>query len=73
MRQSMIFALIMALVTTGVISSSLVLFNFGFKPGFIITWLRSWLISYPMAVALIIFVGPGVQALARFINDLLRK
>jgi hypothetical protein len=57
----------MGIVTTSIISFALVALNFGFKPGFYSVWFRSWLVSYPLAVAIILFLGPWVQVLTNFL------
>jgi hypothetical protein len=60
----------MGIITTCIISFSLVALNYGFRAGFLKVWLRSWSVSYILAVLVIFFVGPWVQV---FVNFLLKK
>jgi hypothetical protein len=69
MKQRITFTFIMGIITTGTISFALVGLNFGFGTGFLGVWFRSWAVSYPLAVMLIYFVGPKVQAFASFITE----
>jgi len=50
MKHKIAFALIMGVLTTGIISFTLVSVNLGFKVNFITLWLRSWAIAYSVAV-----------------------
>lgn len=52
----------MGVVTTGIISFTLLLFNLGFSPGFMRMWLRSWAIAYLIVIPAILLVGPLLQA-----------
>ena len=70
MKQRVTFASIMGIITTGIISCSLVALNYGFRAGFFAVWLRSWSVSYFVAVIVILFVSPSVQV---FVNFLLKK
>jgi hypothetical protein len=69
MKQRITFTFIMAFITTCIISFALIGLNFGFRTGFFIVWLRSWAVSYPLAVGSILFIGPWVQVLATFLSD----
>lgn len=60
----------MGSITTGIISITLVALNYGVRPGFFTVWFRSWLVSYFLAVLVILFVAPWVQV---FVNFLLKK
>jgi hypothetical protein len=67
MKQRITFALLMGIITTGIISFSLIALNFGIRAGFFTTWLRSWSVSYLLAVLIMLFIGPGVQVFANFL------
>ena len=58
----------MGTITTGLVSFTLVSVNKGFVSGFLVIWLKSWLISYMVAVPAIIIIGPRIQS---FLNSLL--
>ncbi len=63
MRTKIAFALLMGIVTTGIVSITLIGVNVGFDaPQFFRIWLRSWAIAYAVAVPAILVIGPRVQA-----------
>jgi hypothetical protein len=62
MKQRIVFALVMGMITTCLVSMTLVLFNYGWNSNFLTFWLRSWLLSYIVAVPSILLVGPRVQS-----------
>ena len=70
MKQKLAFALVMGIITTGLISFALISINLGFGDRFLTTWLRSWAISYVLAVFSILFIGPRIQFL---VNSLFGK
>jgi hypothetical protein len=70
MKQRLAFALIMGMITTAIISFALITINMGFGERFLSAWLRSWAISYVLAVVAMLFIAPGVQIL---VDHLLRK
>jgi hypothetical protein len=70
MKKKVAFALIMGVVTTGLISFILITVNLGFTPNFLMAWLRSWLIAYLLAVPAILVIAPQVE---RFVDFLLRE
>lgn len=57
------FALVMGMVTTGIISFVLLALNFGFSNGFLATWLRAWGMGYAVVIPTILVIGPRIQAL----------
>ena len=57
----------MGIITTGIISFSLIALNLGIKAGFFRIWLRSWSVSYLLAVLIMLFIGPWVQVFANFL------
>jgi hypothetical protein len=63
MKQRIVFAMIMGAITTGVVTITAIVVNMGFFPGLIAVWLKSWLVSYVVAVPFIIFLTPKVQHL----------
>lgn len=63
MRQKIAFAMIMGIVTTGIISFTLISANIGFVPNFLVIWLKSWSMSYLIVIPAILLIGPKVQKL----------
>ena len=61
MKQKIAFALIMGVVTTGIISFTIISINIGYKPNFMYIWLKSWGMAYTIVIPVILFVGPQVQ------------
>jgi hypothetical protein len=70
MKQKIAFALIMGVVTTGLISFTLVSVNIGFVDRFVWIWLRSWLMAYIIAIPAILLIGPRIEKL---VNHIFRK
>lgn len=63
MKQKIAFALIMGVVTTGIISFTLISINIGFAERFLSIWLRSWATAYVVVIPCILLIGPKVQAI----------
>jgi hypothetical protein len=63
MRQKVAFAMIMGVVTTGIISFALISQNIGFVANFLVIWLKSWSMSYLIVIPAILLIGPKVQKL----------
>lgn len=63
MKQKIAFALIMGVITTGIISFTLVSVNLGYSDMFLFVWLRSWSIAYMVVIPAILLIGPRVQKL----------
>ena len=63
MKHKIAFALIMGIVTTGIISFILIVINIGLNENFLSIWLRSWLMAYMVVIPAILLVGPKVQLL----------
>ncbi|NUY80426.1 DUF2798 domain-containing protein [Flavobacterium sp. MAH-1] len=61
MKQKIVFALLMGIVTTGIISFSLISINIGFSERFVPIWFRSWILAYAIVIPVILLVGPIVQ------------
>jgi hypothetical protein len=75
MKHKLAFALIMGLITTSIISFVLIVINVGFIEKFVMIWLRSWSVSYVLAVSLMLLIAPRVQLLVSYIlrKDLVIK
>jgi len=69
MKQRILFAIVMGVITTALVSFTLVSVNKGFVSGFLYVWLKSWLISYTVAVPAIIILGPKVQMILNSILE----
>jgi len=63
MKHRIAFALIMGIITTGIISFILITVNVGFNARFLSIWLRSWSMAYIVVVPAILIIGPRVQKL----------
>jgi hypothetical protein len=61
MKQKIAFALLMGIVTTGIISFTLVAVNIGFGDRFLTVWPRSWALAYAVVIPAILIIGPQVQ------------
>ncbi len=70
LKQRVAFALIMGVVTTGVLSFTLLSLNLGYNDRFLRTWLRSWAIGYVLVIPAILILGPIIQ---RGVERLLTK
>ncbi len=60
-----LFAIIMALFTTTVVTGVVIAYKLGFGPGFFRAWGISFLLAYIIVVPFILIVGPLVQ---RFVD-----
>ena len=63
MREKIAFAMIMGIITTGIISFTLISINIGFVANFLVIWLKSWSTAYLIVIPVILLVGPRVQKL----------
>lgn len=70
LKVKVVFALIMGVITTGIISFSLIAINIGFTDTFVQIWLKSWLLAYIFVIPAILFVAPPVE---RFVNRLFQN
>ena len=70
MKNKILFALIMGVVTTGIISFTLISVNIGFGERFFRIWLRSWGMAYLVVIPAILIIGPQIQ---KFVDYLLRE
>ena len=62
LKRKVAFALLMGVVTTGIISFALIALNLGFSKEFLGLWLRSWGIGYVIVIPAILLIGPRLQA-----------
>jgi hypothetical protein len=67
MKNKIVFALIMGIVTTCIISFTLISVNIGFTEKFLKIWLRSWGIAYLVVIPAILIVGPQIQKLVDYL------
>jgi hypothetical protein len=58
MKQQIAFALLMDIITTGIISFTLISINMGFIDNFFTIWLRSWGMAYLAVIPAILIIGP---------------
>ncbi|MFL5752772.1 MAG: DUF2798 domain-containing protein [Bacteroidia bacterium] len=70
MKNKIVFALIMGIVTTGIISFTLISINIGFSEKFLKIWLRSWGMAYLVVIPAILIIGPVIQ---RLVDKLLKE
>jgi hypothetical protein len=71
MKQRLAFALIMGIITTGIISFTVISINLGFPEYFLRVWFRSWVTAYLVVVPSILIIGPRVQrAVDRLFNHI---
>lgn len=63
MKNRIAFALLMGVVTTGVITFALISWNLGFGGVFAKVWMRSWGLAYLIVVPIILAVGPALRDL----------
>ena len=62
-KRKIAFALVMGVVTTGIISFALLALNIGFSGRFLGVWLWSWAVGYVIVVPSILLVGPRLQSI----------
>lgn len=60
-KKKAVFALLMGIITTGIISFSLIVINLGFNEKFMQVWLKSWLLAYILVIPAILFIAPVVE------------
>ena len=63
MKKKIAFAMLMGIITTGIISFTLISINIGFVANFAAIWLKSWSMAYLIVIPVILLVGPMVQKL----------
>ena len=57
------FAALMSFVTTLVVTLALTSVNYGWHSGFLLVWLRSWLIAFVLVGLSILYVAPVLRKL----------
>jgi hypothetical protein len=63
MKNKIVFALLMGIVTTGIISFTLISVNIGFTEKFFRIWFKSWGMAYLVVIPAILLIGPRIQNL----------
>jgi len=67
MKKKLAFAFIMAVFTTGIVTFAAISVNLGFTSIFMKVWLKSWGISYIVAIPAILIIAPRVQSLVDYL------
>jgi len=67
MKHKITFAMIMGIITTGIISFTLIAVNVGFVESFFRIWLKSWGMAYLVVIPAILLIGPQVQKLVDYL------
>ncbi|GAB3218907.1 DUF2798 domain-containing protein [Algoriphagus aestuariicola] len=67
MKQKIAFALLMGIVTTGIISFVLVSLNLGWPLSYIDAWLQSWAVAYIIVIPAILLISPVVEKLVHLL------
>jgi len=62
-----VFAFLMGIVTTGMVSFTVVLINLGLTNRFWQVWLRSWSLAFPIVVPVILIVSPAIMRSVDFL------
>lgn len=62
MKPQFLSTVFLAIITTCLVSLTVILVNKGFVTGFLIIWLKSWFISFIVAVPCIMIVGPKIES-----------
>lgn len=70
LKQKIVFAFLMGIVTTGLVSFTVVLINIGFTEIFWQIWIKSWSLDYLVIVPIILIVSPVIE---RFVGFLFKK
>jgi hypothetical protein len=64
MKNKIVFALLMGIITTGLISLVLIYINTDVTGiAFLLKWLTSWVIAYILVIPCIILISPIVQSM----------
>lgn len=67
MKEKIAFALIMGIVTTGIISFTLITINLGWAHLHLAVWLKSWLVAYLIVIPAILIISPYVEKMVFFL------
>jgi tellurite resistance protein TehA-like permease len=60
-KQEVKFAIVMSFIATFFVSFVIVVVNLGFKPNFMLVWMRSWGIAFALVALAILFLAPQVR------------
>lgn len=66
-KHKIVFAFLMGIVTTGLVSLTVVLANLGFTETFWQIWLKSWSIAFLVIVPIILIVAPVIERFVAFL------
>jgi hypothetical protein len=66
-KQKIVFAFLMGIVTTGLISFTVVIVNLGLTETFWRVWLKSWLLAYVIVVPVILIAAPLIEQFVNFL------
>ncbi|RNL52456.1 DUF2798 domain-containing protein [Pedobacter jejuensis] len=69
MKKKLTFAFIMAIFTTGIVTFAAISVNLGFSENFLEVWLKSWGLSYLVAIPAILIIAPKVQAFVDYLFE----
>lgn len=61
MKRKIVFALLLGIFTTGIISFTIVSINVGYCEVFLRIWLRSWAIAYAVVIPAILVLSPVTE------------
>jgi hypothetical protein len=61
LKRRIAFAVLMGIITTGIISFVIIAINLGVGGDFVDIWLRSWAIGYVIVIPAILLIGPWLQ------------
>jgi hypothetical protein len=62
-KRKIVFASLMGIVTTGLVSLTVVLVNLGFTAAFWRIWAKSWSVAFLVVVPVILIVAPLIERL----------
>jgi hypothetical protein len=69
MKNKIAFALIMGVITTGIISFTLISINIGFNEHFLRIWAKSWAMAYVVVIPAILLIAPRIQ---KFVDNVFK-
>jgi hypothetical protein len=70
LKHKIVFAFLMGIITTGLVSLTVILANLGFTETFWLIWLKSWSMAFLVAVPVILIVSPIIE---RFVGFLFKE
>ncbi len=63
-HQKLVFTFLMSVYMVTIMTFVITLVNTGFADGFLVRWLKAFVIAWPVAFILILVGGPRIQKLA---------